>query len=275
MRTFYSWLYSYGVRRDPMFAGLVWRVSAAQQRATMAEIRAQIIPERGVRITTDEIPGFPAVDIQCQLFDITAVDEVNEIYEDIRPALQALHARSASDKSPESAITQILRARQRIELLKCPAAIELAEDRLAQGFSVGLFVEFRATVIELARLLKCKFIDGTVTGPERDEIIRKFQANETRCIVLNSAAGGIAISLQDIHGDHPRFGIVLPGWSATVFRQLLGRFPRDGGRSKSHFRVMFAANTIETRMYAVLKLKLDNLDSLTDGDMCPDNLKMI
>lgn len=269
MKNYFSWLHSHGVRRDPMFHGLVWRVSAEQQRACMAEIRAQIIPERGVRITTDSIPNFPAVDTQAILCDIEGSEQIEKIYEEMEPALSALRTRASTDKSPESAITTLLRCRQKIEILKVPAAVELAEDRIACGYSVGLFVNFRQTVEEISRRLKCEFIDGTVTGPERDEIIRAFQANESRCLVLNSAAGGIAISLQDLDGEHPRFGIVFPGWSATVFKQLLGRFPRDGGRSKSHFRVLFAARTIEQRVMRALNQKLSNLDALTDGDLIP------
>lgn len=250
----------------------------------MASIRGQIIPSRGIRITTDSIPNFPEVDIQAILCDLDDVAEIEKNYEEIQQAnetlracsaLEQLRRRSELDKSPDSAITKILRARQRIELLKIPAAVDLAEDRLAQGYSIGVFVEFRQTVEELSKRLGCPFIDGTVTGESRDEIISRFQANETRCLVLNSAAGGIAISLQDLDGEHPRFGIVSPGWSATTFKQLIGRFPRDGGRSKSHFRVLFAAGSpVEKRIYNALKLKLDNLSSLTDGDMQPENLKI-
>lgn len=269
MKNFYSWLHSHGVRKDPMFHGLVWNVSAEKQRAIMAGIREQIIPSRGVRTTTDSIKGFPTLDIACQLVDTEAVDEINKIYETMEPALEALRTRMANDAAPESAIATILRSRQKIELLKVPVAVTVALDRLEQGFSVGIFVEFRATLVELARLLKCPFIDGTVTGPERDIIIASFQANKTRCLVLNSAAGGIAISLQDLSGNNPRFGIVFPGFSATVLTQVLGRFRRDGGKSRCHYRLLFAANTIETRIKKILDQKLNNLSSLLDSDLIP------
>lgn len=275
MMSFYQWLHRAGVCRDPVFRGLVWRVSASEQRRIMSEIRKQIVPSRGVRITTDEIPGFPEVDIQCQLCDIDDVEKIEKEYETIKSALSEIRARAANDKNPDSAITVILRARQQIELLKIPAAVELAEDRLECGYSIGVFCNFRQSVIELARRLECGFIDGTVTGPSRDAIIADFQANKTRALVLNSEACGICIGLQDLDGNFPRFGIVSPPWSATTFRQLIGRFPRDGGKSKSHFRVMFAANTIETRMHAALRSKLDNLDALTDGDLQPENLKIV
>lgn len=258
-----------------MFHGLVWRVSASEQKRVMASIRSQIIPARGIRVTTDSIPNFPEVDIQCQLCDIDDVEKIEKNYEEIQQANEALRARASSDKNPDSAITRILRARQQIELFKIPAAIEIAADRLECGYSIGVFCNFRATVVEIARRLECGFIDGTVTGASRDKIIADFQANKTRAIVLNSEAGGISISLQDLDGEHPRYGIVFPPWSATTFKQLVGRFPRDGGKSKSHFRVLYAAgDKVEARMYAALKLKLDNLDALTDGDMCPDNLKL-
>jgi hypothetical protein len=271
---FMSWLHRAGVRRDPAFHGLVWRVSGDQQRSVMADIRDQIIPERGVRITTEQIPGFPEVDIQAQLVDIDDPEKIDKIYEEMESSLEALRERSESDKNSDSAITTILRSRQKIELLKIPAAIELAKDRLECGFSVGVFVNFRQSVEELSRRLECPFIDGTVKGEARNAIISAYQKNELRSLVLNSEAGGICIGLQDLDGNYPRYGIVFPPWSATVFKQLVGRFPRDGGKSKSHFRVLFAAGTIETKMHTALKNKLNNLDALTDGDLQPENLKL-
>lgn len=269
MLSFYSWLHCAGVRRDPMFRGLVWRVSASEQRRIMSEIHKQIIPSRGVRVTTDEIPGFPEVDIQCILCDLDDVEKINKNYEEIQSALATLRARATDDKNPDSAITRTLRARQQIELFKIPAAIEIARDRLECGYSIGIFCNFRATVEELSRQLRCDFVDGSVTGGKRDEIIADFQANKTRAIVLNSEACGICIGLQDLDGEHPRIGLIFPGYSATVLTQVLGRFRRDGGKSKCHYRILLAANTIEMRIKAILDLKMGNLDALLDSDLIP------
>lgn len=265
MKNFYSWLHSLGARKDPVFHGWQWHVSAEKQREVMASIREQILPARGVRVTTSSIKDFPALDISCQLVDIEDVEKLNKNYETLEYAIEKIRIRASTDAAPESPITTILRCRQRLELLKVPAAIELATDRLAQGFSVGIFVEFRATVTELARILKCPFIDGTVTGEKRDEIISSFQANESRCIVINSAAGGIAISLQDLDGEHPRFGLIFPGFSAAVLTQVLGRFRRDSGRSKCVYRILLAAGSpVERRIKTILDQKLNNLAALTD-----------
>jgi len=274
MKTYFQWLYSLGVRRDPMFNGLVWRVSEAQQRETMNAIRSQIFPSRGIRITTTEVPNFPEVDIQAQLIDTDHENEISELYKEMERAIADLTETARADIDPDHPLTKMLRARQKIALLKIPAIVEIARDRMDSGYSVGVFCNFRQSLDEISARLSCPIIDGTVTGEERDEIIAKYQRNEHRCLALNSEAAGICISLQDLDGNHPRFGLVDPPWSATTFKQLVGRFPRDGGKSKSHFRVLFAAGTVEMKMYAALRSKLNNLDALTDGDLTPENLKL-
>lgn len=266
MRTFYQWLHSHGARRDPVFHGWHWPVSAAKQREVMAGLQLQM---RGVRVTTKQIPNFPDLDIQCQMVDVDDVEAIEKNYVEIKQANETLRTRAATDKNPEAEITKILRARQKIELLKAGAAIELARDKMDTGFSVGLFVNFRQTVEEISRQLSCLFIDGTNTDAERQRAIDLFQKNETKALVINSAAGGVAISLQDLDGEHPRMGLIFPGFSATVLTQVLGRFRRDGGRSKCHYRILLAANTIERRIKAVLDQKMNNLSALLDSDLIP------
>lgn len=274
-KVFSGWLASLGARKDPQaHHQLVWRVSEAQQRETMNAIRSQIFPARGIRITTDQIPNFPKVDIQAQLIDTDHENEISEAYKEMSAAIAELHTTALSDADPEHPLTKMLRARQKIALLKIPAMVELARDRLDSGYSIGLFCNFRQSLEELSRRLQCPIIDGTVTGAKRDEIIASYQNNDCRCLALNSEAAGICISLQDLDGNHPRFGLVDPPWSATTFKQLIGRFPRDGGKSTSHFRVLFAAGTVEMKMYSALRSKLNNLAALTDGDLRPENLKL-
>jgi len=260
-RNYYSWLSRHGCRRDPRFKGFKWFAGAEEQRSIMSGIRAQIIPERGVRVRCEDIPNFPSQVISSDLVDMdeSATRRIADLYTQL-------------EEEGRLEITKILKARQEIEILKIPAFVEIAQDRLAQGFSVGVFVNFRATIEAVSKILGCDFIDGTVTGKKRDEVISAFQNNNSRCLALNSDAAGLSISLQDLTGDAPRAGIVSPPWSAVTFRQLTGRFRREGGRSKSFFKVLFAAGTVETRMWRALRGKLDCLDALNDDDLKPENL---
>jgi hypothetical protein len=106
----------------------------------------------------------------------------------------------------------------------------------------------------------------------RQQSIDRFQTNECRELIVNSEAGGVSMSLQDLDGLHPREGFVMPCQSAVTFRQLVGRLPRDGGKSPVRYTVLFAANSVEVPMQRALSQKLNNLDSLNDSDLQTQNL---
>jgi hypothetical protein len=263
-----------GCRRIPR-AGFKWMVGQEEQARIMASLRSQIIPARGVRITTAEIPGFPAVTITPKLYDLDEGGQIDKLYQQMAKSLEALKKHAEGDKSADHPLTMILRARQKIELLMVPIVVERAQDCLENGESVAVFVNFRQTLDELSQRLKCGMIvDGSPDGVvNRQKYLARFQANDDRLILLNSEAGGISLSLHDLHGGHPRRGLVVPGYSAVTFKQLLGRLPRDGGKTPAFYEVLFAAKTIQTRVYTALKNKLSNMaafnDAWSDVDMNP------
>lgn len=272
--TFYQWAGRYECRPDPVYRGLKWFAGADRQAEIMANIHGQLIPARGVRVRTQDIPGFPERIISAELYDLEKDYEIEKLYQEMAHALDALSQREAQDASTELPLTRLLRARQRVELLKVPLFVELAEDDLAKGNSVAIFVNFQQTIDELRKRLhafKPGVVDGSPEGVRsRGEAITNFQSNENRLIILNSAAGGVAISLHDTSGGHPRIGLISPGQSAVQFRQICGRLNRDGGKSPALYRVILAARTVETKMKKALDNKLTNLDSLNDSDFQPE-----
>lgn len=270
---FYQWAARYGCRRDATIGpGVHWLVGAAKQKATMADINSKIIPSRGVRVRTEDIPGFPEREISAELYDIEDPKIADSLYSEMSEPLRALHDRSSLDIAPESALTKILRARQKLELLKVPIAANLARDYLAKGYSVGIFCDFSETLSQLSRACSCdSVIDGKRS--DRDSVIARFQRNESRLILVQNAAGGICISLQDLDGEHPRIGLVFPTFSIVTMRQVAGRFHRDGGKSKCFYRFMFVANSVEEDVFRAWKLKGNNLDALNDADCMPADLR--
>ena len=270
LSNFYTWAGKFGIRRHPQFNGFIWIAARAEQRDIMERIGKLIVPARGVRVRTGDVPGFQSRIVQTVAVDIESPEKMNKAHEDMREALNLLKDKAAADKAPEHPLTKILRARQQVELLKVPATVELAQDFLDKGMSVALFVNFTQTVEELCKRLKteCR-IDGKNKPGERDRFIDAFQADEQRVIVLNSEAGGIAISLHDTRGEFPRVGLVFPGYSAVVVSQVLGRLHRDGSKSPAHYRFVFAAKTIDVRVQRAFENKLDNLAALCDSDLIP------
>ena len=272
---FYSWAGLHGCRKIPPLPGIRWAVGAEKQKEIMAGIRAQIIPARGVRVATGEIPGFPERQITAELYDLEQNGKIDELYREMATALDALNVKAAGDKAPDHPLTIFLRAHQRIELLKVPIAVELAQDAFEKGLSVGIFVNFSQTIDELSRRLGCPdIIDGREVA-SRQSVIDRFQSDEARLVLVNSEAGGICVNLQDVRGVFPRMGFIFPGFKATTFQQVCGRFHRDGGLSKCFYRVILAANTIERDIYRNLRGKLDNLSALNDADLRPDNLPLM
>lgn len=272
-KKFYSWACGYGVRREPM-RGLQWRVTPAQQQIVMAEVRKQIIPARGVRVTVEDIPGFPEREITSELYDLEEHGLIDRLYSDMEDSLQRLAERANGDADPNHPLTATLRARQKIELLKVPIAVELARDYMEKGYSVGVFVNFSETIRELRQRLNCDcFIDGSPEGKrKRQSNIDRFQSHQSRLIIINNEAGGIAVDLPDLDGNHRRVGLVFPCFSAVTMRQVFGRFHRLVGKSICHYRIIFAAKTVETKVHKNLQTKLNNLDALNDLDLMPENL---
>lgn len=266
-KRFVSWAAQYGVRREPM-RGLQWRVAADKQQEVMAEIRRSIIPARGVRVRVQDIPGFPEREIVSELYDLEENGEIDRLYNEMAAALGRLELRAAGDADPSHPLTMALRARQRIELLKTPIGVELARDYMDKGYQVAVFVNFTETLQEICTRLATRcVIKGGQKQSDRDAAIADFQSGRSRVIVVNNEAGGIAVSL---HGQN-RIGLVYPPEKAITLKQVFGRLHRDGG-GNCHYRLLFAARTVETRVHKNLQKRLNNLDALTDEDLNPCNL---
>lgn len=274
-RNFWTWVGQRGCGKIPPLPGYRWKVGREQQKNIMADINADIIPSRGVRVQKKDIPGFPSVQITSDLYDVTCPEKIDALYKEMAGPLAAIDERAALDLDPEHPLTKQIRARQKLEIFKLPIMVELAEDYLAKGYSVGLFVNFTGTLDELTKRLHIKaHIRGGQTKRERDNSVGMFQADEARIIGVQNAAGGLAWSGQDLRGEFPRVGLVFPGFSAVQLRQIFGRFPRDGGKSESIYRLIWAARSMEVGMHRAVSAKLDNLDALNDRDLMPENLRL-
>jgi len=61
--------------------------------------------------------------------------------------------------------------------------------------------------------------------------------------------------------------IISPSYSAVLMRQSTGRIWRDSAKSKSIQKIVFASGTVEEKVCESVKQKLENLDTLNDGDL--------
>lgn len=268
LHNFYDWSRRYGCGKLDGIPGWHWLAGEDRQKEFMTKLHHELIPEHGVRVRVNDIPGFPERTITVEQFDLDEAGKIEHIYKTMASSLTALKERACLDASADHPLTKHLRQKQEIELLKVPLAVELAQDYVAKGYSVGLFINFAQTMAELRRRLNCNcFIDGSPAGiKHRDGMIDRFNADAERVILANNEAGSAAWSGHDLHGNFPRIGLVMPPLSARSFKQLVGRFHREGGKTHCFYKVLLAAGTSEVKIFEKLGKKVDNLDALNDGD---------
>lgn len=258
---FWSWVHKHGCYRNGWggyeFDG---------RKEHLISIHNQLYPKHGSRIRISELgDAFPETMIISDAYDMNSnAKKIQEAYRQMQAELEALAYKEEEDS--ESHLTILLRARQRIELLKTPTLIEMAKDHREEGNRVAIFVNFNETAKAIAKELNCPMIYGGNKKEERQEIIDKFQNNELDYLVCNIRAGGVGISLHDEKTQETRISLISPSWSAEDLKQALGRVHRAGG-GKSIQKLVFCAGTVEEDVAKRVDAKIKNIGLLNDGDL--------
>jgi superfamily II DNA or RNA helicase len=223
------------------------------------------IKEFSARIRIKDLGDkFPSNQWCAQQFIAKESDEIAKAYDEIAEHLKAL-----KENPGQNHLAQIQKLKQEIELKKIPIFIEQAQLYLDDGKSVIIFVNYLDTLAILSEQLdiKCK-IYGDQTMEQRQEAIDLFQSNQERIIICQIRAGGVGISLHDIHGGHPRVTLVNYPDTASDLLQALGRAPRSGAKTPVLQRIIFVANVdYEKRIAQQINRKLANISAINDGDL--------
>ena len=265
-KQYYTWLYAHGVTKGRF--GLQFN----DDKEVLKKLHNDIFVNRGVRLSRDTIPNFPEsqIDAECYNMEEDAQKKINGIYAEMEDELAKLQKKIKKEsKENTSELTAILRARQKIELVKVPLFIEMVEEAIENGMSVVVFCNFTETIDALSERLNTKcIVNGEAKyAKARQQNIDDFQADKERIILVNIQAGGSGLSLHDLNGNHPRMSLISPSYSAVLMRQSTGRVWRDSAKSKSIQKIVFVANTVEEKVCESVKRKLDNMDLLNDGDL--------
>ncbi|NLF98734.1 MAG: DEAD/DEAH box helicase [Lentisphaerae bacterium] len=242
-------------------------------REAMKAIRDSL-GDRFVRMTVAEAPGFPPTAIMAKRFDLgaKATGELRELY-----AKYAEYAKSAQ-KTPQNELALLTVCRHVSEIRKVPLLVELAKEGVEEGKSVMVFVNFRdvldMVVRELRGLPVAVMHGGQVKAEDRQKEIDRFQANEAVVMVATADAGGIGVSLHDMHKQRPRLSLICPMWRPDIAKQTLGRPWRYGGTPSIQMFVC-AAETIEDRVFASINSKFGCLQAFNDGDTVARTIELI
>jgi hypothetical protein len=262
-----------------IFQGGSMKSMGEDPKEILSKLNKMIFPEFGGRMTIEDIKdltgnrifGNNDVKAKARSIDESDAKEIETIYDEMNEALEALKKKECS---AGCYLVKILRARQKIELLKIPVFTELIDKYLSKGNSVVIFVNFTETIDLIAEWMngrvgkeKFGYIWGKQTSSERDSVIAQFQKDELRVVLCNIQAGGACISLHDLVGNHPRVSLISPTWTAIELKQALGRIYRSQVKSAVKQRIIYVNAGVEKYMCGVMNKKLKNISFFNDGDL--------
>lgn len=240
-------------------------IDMEQNESKLKIIHNKIFPNYGSRLKISELGDlFPHNNIMANSYYLQNYEEVDKLYKEINDALKEL--KYAETRS--QALGKIIKARQKIELLKVPLFIDLAKEGLDNNNSIAIFVNYRDTMDQIAEHLKTNcMVFGGQTIEERDTHIKNFQNNKEKVIILMIQAGGVGLSLHDIHGGHQRMSIISPTWSGQDMKQVFGRIHRAGSKTPAIQKIVYVAKTYEDEICKIIKNKIKTIDAINNGDL--------
>lgn len=270
---FFGWMMAHGVEKAPVY-GYSKQGKPRGPRVmkfvggdpVLDKIHRRLFPEHGGRMRIKDLGDrFPKTQILWVPYKMPdAAEEIQKVYMEMRKEIAKLRARAAQDKGT-SILTAKLRARQKVELLKVPYFVELAQDAIDDGHAVILFVNFEDTLVALAsRLGTQAVIHGDQDFEHRNQVRDAFNADEIPCIVANAKAGGEGIGLAGRKGGKARRVFISPNYSGPGMKQVFGRAPRGGG-CPSIQKVIFAADTVEEDTCYKVRQKMHRIDIFNEG----------
>jgi len=226
-------------------------------------IHRNVFPRFGSRLKIAELGSmFPQNNIIADSYFLENHLEVEKVYAEINQEINDI--KKLEDRS--EALARIIRARMRIEMLKVPLYIDLAQEALDSDYSVVIFVNYLATLEYICSHMNTRCtIRGGQTIEERQANVNDFQSNKSKLIVVMIQAGGVGISLHDIHGKHPRLSIISPTWSGQDLKQVLGRIHRAGSKTPAIQKIIYVKDTEEENICKLIKKKLTNIQAINDG----------
>jgi len=263
---FFSWMMKNGCVRNS------WGQWEFVAKRHLTNIRAELYEvdnHAAHKLSIADFPdSFRANMVHYEPIQFSNLSKIRKAFEDLglTPQIMEDYIENGTVEDKNNImLVNILRARQLAESLKIHDIAEMAEDLLIEGKSVVIFVNFSDTADALAQLLECGKIVGNQTASERQNVIDRFQRDDDRVVVVNIAAGGTGISLHDLRGEYPRVSLISPCYSAKNHVQCLGRIHRNGAKSDTIQKVLFAADSIEETVIKALQRKVENLTTLHGG----------
>jgi superfamily II DNA or RNA helicase len=273
LKDFYGWAVRFGATTNPW--GALEFIKRKGSDAHLDRLCRMIYPEHGHMLTREDLAEFfPDGQLIYDPISFGSASEIKKLLDECSDEIQSIIEKEVEEKitlkgNPAEAVVKLTRARQKVELLKMPEIRQMVAERLEEGKSVVVFLNYNQSVRYLCDLLESDdIISGKIWGEEprtakRQQVIDAFQNDEVHVLVCNIAAGGTGVNLH--HTDtavRPREALISPCYNAKTMEQVFGRIDRAGAKSSPINRVLVAAGSIEEKVLGAVQIKIDNMTRL-------------
>jgi SNF2 family DNA or RNA helicase len=143
------------------------------------------------------------------------------------------------------------------EVIKCVEHLTLDEHKIL------IFTSYK-TALELVkkeldeRNITSYVIDGSVSSKKRQELVTKFNKDNTNVFLIMLKAGGTGLNLTGadmvIHYD--------PWWNQSAENQATDRAYRIGQKNNVQVYKLITSNSIEEKIYELQQKKADLIDNM-------------
>lgn len=256
-KNYWAWAKRMGAT-DGQFGGLEFAADTEWGQACLHDLHQQMFPWKGFRVDEAELEGvLPEHIISNDPIDLSDAD---------RKKIKDAYKEMEADGSLIS-LTRSLKQRMLIETIKVPYMVEEARNAVAEGGCALVFLNFQASIDAAKELVPgVPVIDGRVSDADRERARSSFQNGECDILLINTAAGGQSIDLQDLDGDRPRVQLLSPQYGAKVDEQATGRAARAGAKSRVITRRLYAADTLEDQVIKNLSTKHTAISIINKGN---------
>jgi superfamily II DNA or RNA helicase len=266
----WRWMISHGVRKG-VFGGLEF---CDKSGVHLKDIHDQLIPKCGVRVTTNDIPDFPLNYVYSRVMDADLPTTQLKAVDQSWSILEVLNDKSTSFGESDSAQSDRMRQYHGqmafLEGIRLHLYPDIIAPLIEEGKSVVVFLRYRSSLDALNVLMepykiKCSYIIGGQTEKQREEQVTAFQTNKIHLCLAMLPAGGVGLSLHDLHGRQ-RYSLLSPSFDAVQFQQALGRICRIGSKSKAVQAIIYLAGTKEEKIAKGMEDRLRQLEIINDGE---------
>ncbi len=147
---------------------------------------------------------------------------------------------------------QITTVLEEVENAKSNIFIKLTRNILHKNpkAKVIIYTWYKSTCYSLSRSLveySPMVLNGDTKNKERTTTIHNFQRPDSqfRLIISNPTVGGIGISLDDQHGQYPRYILCSPSYKLIDLHQAVGRIYRVTTKSKATVRFIYCKDAMQ------------------------------